>query len=211
MKSIIFDLDGTLVYTDKEYITETVEKTLKTFGNVRISKENIYKFWFGSQRSELIASWGIDPIKFWKNFHDIDKAEMREKHTKPYDDCWVLNELKKKGVKICLLSSAQRPVVDVEARLLKNKFNIDFDVIITTHENNRKFKPDPGAIIECMNMIKAEKQNTIHIGNSDEDMLAAKNAGILDLYINRGEHEIHVKPTITIKSLEELLDMVEND
>ncbi|MFC2142848.1 HAD family hydrolase [Candidatus Aenigmatarchaeota archaeon] len=204
--TIIFDLDGTLVHTKKEFIIDVVRKTVGYFDIEDVPEKDIYKFWFGQSR-KLIENWDINPVKFWEIFHKQNDIKLRKKYTIPFEDCWVLEKLNEKKVKIAILTGSTKKLADMEIELIREKFNISFDEVVSSHDIG-KFKPNPKAVVECLNVLKSKKENTLLVGNSDEDIMAAQTAGILDIYIDRREHEITTKPTKTIKSLEELLDII---
>jgi len=62
-KAVIFDIDGTLVGTSKEYILRTVSRTAEKLGR-KIDKEEIIEFWFSAERDNIVKKWGFDPKKF---------------------------------------------------------------------------------------------------------------------------------------------------
>jgi FMN phosphatase YigB (HAD superfamily) len=56
-----------------------------------------------------------------------------------------------------------------------------------------------------MELLDVNKEEAIYIGNSDEDIYAAKNAGVHDVLIMRGEYDFSsVGPSTKINSLYEL-------
>jgi phosphoglycolate phosphatase-like HAD superfamily hydrolase len=102
MKAAIFDVDGTLVFHTKEYIRDTVGKTLLELG-LDSDEKFVEDFWYchGSDRNNIIEDrLGIEYMEFWKVFWRYDNPEERAKHTGVYDDVSALINLKRKGLKL---------------------------------------------------------------------------------------------------------------
>jgi phosphoglycolate phosphatase-like HAD superfamily hydrolase len=82
--------------------------------------------------------------------------------------------------------------------------NID-SYIRAQKANDFEPKPNPEALLHCMKAIGAKGPETLYVGNGDEDILAARAAGVFDVIIERGEHDlIKETPSLKIKSLYEL-------
>ncbi len=202
-KAVIFDLDGTLVHTKPEYRYKIVGQTLKEMGTTS-SNHHIDRFWFESGRNELIKNqFKLDPELFWEIYKKNEIPELREKFTELYDDIDFIKELKQKGFKIGIVTGALSNIAHVEINML-GKENFD-EIIITLKENGVEYKPHPQGLLECLNKLGVKKEEAIYVGNSDEDVLTAKNAEVFDVLLNRGEHIFpEINPTLTIKSLYEL-------
>ncbi len=209
IKAIIFDLDGTLVHTVSEYRYAVVKKTLKELGVSSFSKKNTDKFWFGGNRNKTIREiFKVEPEVFWKVFHKHDTIEEREKHTKAYEDVDFIKELKKEGYKTGIVTGSIESIALMEIKMVGKE---SFDAIIITQiSNGVEPKPHPSGLERCINMLGVKKDEVIYVGNSDEDIIAAKNAGVLDVLIDRNEYEIDekIKPTYKIKTLYELKDIL---
>jgi phosphoglycolate phosphatase-like HAD superfamily hydrolase len=207
-KAIIFDLDGTLVHTLSEYRYMVVGKTLKEFGQ-NATEKNIDRFWFEGDRDTIIKEiFHVEPKKFWHAFRTHDNNIIRTQHTKPYEDIKAIHELKAKGFLIGIVTGAPTHIAELEINLIGKE---RFDCIICAHEDNGyKIKPDPHGIIECMKKLGVNNNEAVYVGNADEDVEAARNAKVLDVLIDRDEHDIkHIKPRFKIKSLHELHNILE--
>jgi len=203
-KAVIFDLDGTLVHTTPEYRYKVVPQTLTEFG-VIASKENIDKFWFGHPDREIVIRdhFGVAPELFWKEFRKNDDINLRIKESRTYPDIDFLAELKEKGYKLGIVTGAPEHIAYPEIKLIGED---NFDSIILAHEfKGIRSKPDPQGLFECLKILKLRPEEVIFVGNGDEDILAAKNAGIFDVLLLRGEHDfIKQAPSVFINSLYEL-------
>ena len=136
----LFDLDGTLIYTDAEHRQIIVGQVLDIYGKTT-SDELIDKFWFERNRNEIITNdFGLKPSEFWPLFEILNTVELREKYSSAYEDVWVLNELKSKGLKLGIVTMAPKRISDPEMALL----NLEFDAIVNANSAyGIKPKPDP--------------------------------------------------------------------
>lgn len=203
-KGLLFDLDGTLIYTGFKHRETIVNKILSEFGKKLASKEEINKFWFEGNREELIKNnFGLDPMEFWKRYNFLDSAEFRKQFSFPYSDVGHILELKNQGFLTGMVTSAPKYIADLEIGMI-GKESFDY-VIVATTKNGFKPKPNPHGIEECLKGLEIGMRDAIFIGNSDEDVGAAKNAGVYDVLIDRGEYKYeNLNPSSTIKSLYEL-------
>jgi len=86
-KHISFDLDGTLVFTNKEYRYEVVPKVVKKLGGLVKNAHLIDRFWFESNRDEIIKNdFNLDPKAFWLVFRDFDEPVKRALLTQSFND-----------------------------------------------------------------------------------------------------------------------------
>lgn len=204
-KAAIFDLDGTLVSTEEKLRYKVVGDTLAEFGK-KASKEVIDRFWYRGERANLIKKeFGLEPTEFWEVFIKHDSAELRKSYTLPYEDVTFINKLRAAGIKIGLVTGAPTYIADVEIDLIGRE---KFDSIVVAHKKNGiRPKPDPHGIHICLKELGLTASDAIFIGNSDEDVLAARSVGMFDVVVDREEHDYtdlpHV-PSLTVKSLFDL-------
>ncbi len=207
-KAIIFDLDGTLVHTTPEYRYKIVGQTLKELG-AKSSDHHIDRFWFEARRNKIIKEhFGIEPELFWQTYRKYDTPELREQFTRLYDDIDFIKELKRKGYKIGIVTGAPMHIAFLEIKMLGEE-NFD-EIVIAATSNGIKYKPHPHGLLECLNKLGIKKEEAIYVGNSDEDVITAKNAQVFDVLLKRGEHTFpEINPSLTILSLYELRKLLE--
>ena len=206
-KACIFDLDGTLVHSSPEHRYLVVGKTLKKLGT-ETSREDIDRFWFEARRDEIIEEiFKVNKEQFWSLFRKYDDPKIRLNFTKAYSDVEVIKEIRSAGMKTGILTGAPIHIANLEIGLLGKE---NFDVILSTHDSEEiKPKPDPSGLIKCLNFLNVRKGDSLYVGNSDEDILAAQSAGIYDILLDRKEHEFpEVNPSLKINSLYELRDFL---
>ena len=200
--AFLFDLDGTLTTTKPTYIQNVVHRTLQQLKSNGATAELVSKFWFERNRNETIKSgFGVDPEKFWPIFREIDVPEKRRESIILYDDIDFVRKLRPQNKKVGSVTNAPENIASINLHMIGLSY---FDAIVTG-EAGVPSKPDPAGILLCLEKLRVPPERAAFIGNSDEDILAAKAAGVYDILIDRGEHVYpDVFPTKRITSLHQL-------
>ncbi len=176
IKNIIWDMDGTLLYTIEDLAAST-NYALKKNGFTEHSLEEVTQF-VGNGLA-VLAEKALPGGKENKKFEDV-LADLRENYaknylvkTRPYDGIIkVLSDLKNMGIKMAIVSN--KP--DTQLEELREKFFSDtIDISIGDKEDRRR-KPYPDGVWLAMEKIGAKKEDTIYIGDSEVDLLTAKNS-----------------------------------
>lgn len=203
-KLIVFDLDGTLVHTTSEYRYFVVPNVLKKLGkNPDTDLKLIDKFWFDANRDEtILKEFRCDPLKFWKEFHKLDKIEERKKYTHVYDDVWeCLKRLKKMRKLLAITTGAPKKLAQMETELLPQNM---FTKIISITSTRYRGKPHPESLFGCLKFCKMKSHEAVYIGNSNEDGEYAKAADVDFIYLERRKHPFKGEAIATIHSLQEI-------
>ena len=185
-KALIFDLDGTLVYTLPSFKYEVMVKTLSELGMNVFRKDEIDEFWYGTDRDKIIEKYfRVEPQRFWEIFSKYNKPERRVEYTEVYEDVHVLRSLKEKyKLKLGIITSNPYPIAKKEVELLERE-GIEFDSIVTPNYPEEKPKPNAKLVERCLKELGVEKKDVLLVGNGEEDWLLAKNAGIAFILIER--------------------------
>ncbi|MBU2612206.1 MAG: HAD family hydrolase [Nanoarchaeota archaeon] len=200
-KGLLFDIDGTLVTTRYEHRKIVLQKTLEEYGKEIPLKEIINKFWFEGNRDEIVREiFGIDKSDFWKTYAKYDTPGFRKIFTSPFYDIEVLPDLKREGYKLGIVTSAPGEIADLEVGMIGKSL---FDSVVVAHVKNGFLpKPNPEGIIKCLNCLELKNNEAIFVGNSDEDIGAAKNANVFGIHLDRREYKYkNLKPGRTVYSL----------
>jgi len=202
ISGIVFDLDGTLVYTKPKYRYLVVGNTLNELG-IKSTKDIIDRFWFESDRNKIIQEhFLIDYNIFWNEFRIWDNVELRKNFTYPYKDTEVINEIRNNGVKTGILTGAPIDIRDMEIRLTNQKFDA---IISANYINGIKEKPNPEGLLKCLEEMKIKKENATIVGNGLEDIEVGRNAGVFTILVNRRSHKSqNACPDLEVKSLYKL-------
>ncbi|MFB6188120.1 MAG: HAD family hydrolase, partial [Halobacteriaceae archaeon] len=135
-------------------------------------------------RNETLKSWGIDPDKFWEEFHDIEDPQIRASETYLYEDAEFIGELERPvGLVTHCQSFLAYPVLE----------QVDikdwFDTIICCDESIG-WKPDPEPVHRAMNDMGAKQlHHGVLAGDGECDIGAAWNAGLDGIHVER--HDPH--------------------
>ncbi len=201
-KALLFDLDGTLVHTAPDCRYAIVGRALQDLG-IQASPEQMDRFWFGENRNEIIrAEFNAVPSTFWEAYKKYDTVARRKMHVRTYDDVDFIQGLGIKGYKTGIVTGAPVHIASFEIGLLGEHY---FHSIVHARlSSGIRPKPHPHGILECLKQLKVEPSQAAYIGNADEDILAARSAGVLDVVVLRGEHQIKETPSLAINSLHEL-------
>jgi HAD superfamily hydrolase (TIGR01509 family) len=200
IKAAIFDLDGTLVHTDTRYRRNLMKGILERFGK-SVPVEELDEFWFMHSRDLMVEKWGVDVRRFWKAYLEQNTHEKELAHTLAFDDAGYIRKLRENGIRLAVLTGSTREVSKKKLKLV----DAEFDIVVNVHTfTDIKGKPHPDGALECLRLLGTKKEETIYVGNSDEDILTAKNAGIFSILIDRKEYKHDLKPDAKIDSLREL-------
>jgi beta-phosphoglucomutase-like phosphatase (HAD superfamily) len=203
--AVKFDLDGTLVHTKPEYRYDVVGDTLRDLGIGDFDERDIDRLWFESNRDQLLIElFDVDSEAFWASFQRYDVAEFRAQLTEPYDDVDILQEIKRAGMKIGIVTGSPKHIVDLEVAMLPEGC---IDAVVSSKEiYGIKPKPDPQGLLICADKLGVSPIGVPYVGNSAEDVTAGYAAGMRPIFVDRGEHIFthEREPGLTIKSLYEL-------
>jgi len=211
LKTLVFDIDGTLIHLSEDYILKTVNLTLSKLGLPAAKISDCKKFWFGHSRDLFIAhSFNAEPQNFWKAFLEADSERME--NIRLYDDVGVLKELKEQGLKIGFLTGTKHQAIPHYLKKLEF-LGLDFEneILVSDQLHNFPPKPDPQGLNHCLKLLKANAAESAYIGNADEDVIVARNAGVLDIIIDRKELQLSEKPSFKISKLEELKSIINSE
>lgn len=174
------------------------KNTSKKF-NLKISF-NKYEKYIGLPFKKILINLGIK-----KQYDDIEKNYSRQsmlniKKIKLFPGVKIiLNELKKKEIPYAIVTSKDKK------RSLKiiNKFKIQAKSIHTPNKKLRG-KPYPDHLNYCIFKNKFKKQNTCYVGDTYNDYMASKKAGIKFIFANYGFGKKSLKYKFKIKNFKEL-------
>ena len=179
IKGVIFDLDGTTLYTLPD-LHNAVNMTMRHFGFPEKTAEEV-KAGVGNGFQRLIDSIvpeGTDEAKRKEvgvYYRDIYRENCCI-DTVPYEGMnETLKILQEKGIQLAVNSNKS----DNTTRLLISRCfpDISFTEVLGAREGI-PHKPDPSGANMILDLMKIGKEEALYVGDSDTDMLTAKNAGI---------------------------------
>ncbi len=211
-KAVIFDLDGTLLDTLGD-LTDSVNEMLGEFSCPERSLEEIRLF-VGNGMKNLVersVPEDFDKSKLtfaYEFFRQSYKKNMRNK-TRPYDgipEC--LEELQKLGIKTAVTSNKND---DAVKGLCEEYFGNLVTLAVGAREGVPS-KPDPTMVNNVIKELNVEKADCIFVGDSDTDIITAKNAGLKSIGVLWGFRDREVlekaKADFVISQPEDILKIV---
>lgn len=116
----------------------------------------------------------------------------------------LLNELSERGYLLAVATGKGRRGLD--QALAQSELGGLFDYTRCADESLSK--PNPQMLLEIMDVLGVESSNTLMVGDTEYDMLMAKNAGVRGLAVSYGVHErdrlLRCDPTDCVDSIEAL-------
>ena len=173
MRAVIFDLDGTLLNTLDD-LTDATNAALRHFGCPERTKEEVRQFvGNGAERLIHLALPGneddpavLEVLSWYKDFY----AAHSQIKTRPYEGILEALEAVKAEFPVAVVSN--KP--DNATKLLcKQYFG---DVYALGEGSAMPRKPAPDMVHRAMATIGAD--SCIYVGDSEVDVLTAKNAGV---------------------------------
>ncbi|MFX1520624.1 MAG: HAD family hydrolase [Promethearchaeota archaeon] len=180
IKAILFDVGGTLIYTIKPLITAISMAFEQNKIEVPCSEEIIAQLGksattiitailpkelsnFEEKAKECISSFQeIFPNKVLDEFNAIDGVQK------------TLKTLKDANYRLGVITALRKTELDT----LLTKFNLNsyFEVIVTA-DDVQNIRPSPEIVSDAINLLNVQPREVICVGDTVNDILAAKNAG----------------------------------
>lgn len=192
MKTVIFDLDGTLADT-LESIAFCSNKALAVCGYPPIEKE-AFKMLVGDGADELIKralqkvgdSQGKDYQTVREAYREIFAKDCMYE-VRPYEGIVeVLNQLK--ANEVCLTVLSNKP--DAEARqVIAELFGDELFTLVVGQREGVAKKPDPQGVYDIMKELGVDSKDTFYVGDTSTDMKTGKAAGLFTIGVLWGFRE----------------------
>lgn len=177
-KTYIFDLDGTLLSTLNDLASST-NYALRWAGMPERTIEEVRMFVGNGVKllMERAIPEGVNNPKFEETYAKFREHYMEHNldTTRPYDGVpELLHELKRRGKYLAIVSNKFYAATQ---DLAKHFFPDTIEVAIGERENIRK-KPAPDTVLEALRQLNVSKEDAVYIGDSDVDIMTAKNCGL---------------------------------
>ena len=177
-KTYIFDLDGTLLSTLADLAAST-NYALRTHHMPERSLDEVRRF-VGNGVKKLMERAipdGLNNPLFEETFATFRQHYMQHNldTTQPYPGIMqLLEQLKAEGKNIAVVSNK---FYAATRELCRHFFGDLVPVAIGEREDIRK-KPAPDTVIEALRELGVDKEVAVYIGDSDVDIMTAKNSGM---------------------------------
>lgn len=177
-KTYIFDLDGTLLNTLGD-LTASCNYALRTNGLPERTVNEVRQFVGNGVKKlmERAVPHGLENPLFEQVLTDFRQHYMKHglDTTRPYPEVMdMLERLHCKGKNIAVVSNKFHSATN---ELCRHFFSDYISVAIGEQESIRK-KPAPDTVLEALHQLHASKDSAVYIGDSDVDIMTARNCGI---------------------------------
>jgi len=200
----VFDLDGTLVGVEENYVDDVVDSVARRLGH-EFTRSQIDTIWHSLRGSpdRKLREWGLDPDRFWSVFHEVDDPQARAEAAYLYDDAGVVGELEGPTA---IVTHCQRHLA--EPVLVELDIVDWFDAVVCCTDRIG-WKPDPGPVERAMSRLCVADggHRGVLAGDAPHDVGAAWNAGLAAVHVERhghGRRGACVRADHRVGSLEEL-------
>ena len=173
MTAILFDLDGTLLDT-LEDLTDATNAALAHFGYPSRTLEEVRRFVGNGAKNQITMSLPadrspeeIEQVLAWYKTYYAAHSQIK---TRPYAGIPEALEEVKREFPVAIVSN--KP--DVAVKILCTQYF--GDVFSLGESSSCPRKPAPDMVYQALEAIGAEK--CIYVGDSEVDVLTAKNAGM---------------------------------
>ncbi len=186
-QAVFFDLDGTILNTLDD-LADSANHVLAAKG-FPVHPTERYKTFVGNGIPKLIermlpsgASEQIiaDTLTDFQAYYALHKNDK----TAPYPGIpELLQALKARGIKLCVLSNKQH---DLSVAIVRHHFGADTFNIIQGQSDRFPTKPDPTSCRFIMEQLSISAPHTLYVGDSNVDMQTAHNAGLIACGVSWG-------------------------
>lgn len=173
-RHFIFDIDGTLINTEKAIIKGLQELLLEEKG-IRYAPEQLY-FCLGIPGRQALLQLGIEEgvaekLKRWDAFYNSHAADVSIYPDIPQ----VLENLRAKGIILGTITSKNQEEYDHD--MIPLGLGAYFTISVTSSDTS-EHKPSPGPMLYYLKKAGISPEQAVYIGDSTYDMQCAGSAGV---------------------------------
>lgn len=207
INTLIFDIDGTLLNSEK-LILESYEYTLKKYSLGELDRNKLYSI-FGRSLKECYST--LFP---GENVSELCETHLTFQHNNlsrlelfPNVE-EVLKQMQIKKINLSALTVRAKKIAS-EVSISSGLAN--YIAYIVSSEDVEHQKPNPEGIKKILKHFKVKNENAIIIGDTEADIQAGKNAGIVTIGVTYGFGKNVIKeskPDFLINNFLELPNIV---
>lgn len=211
IKLIVFDLDGTLINSLSD-LTDAVNHTRRSFNMLPQAEHEVKEcIGEGAKRLVELALPGLSEAEqhvALQTFLGYSSRHLVEKTELYPDIIATLSTLKEKGYILTVASNKNETHCKEILRLL----NADhfFDAVLGA-ESAAERKPSPAPVLHLMKQFAASASETVMVGDSINDILSGKRAGVMTIACDYGygEQDELSDADHTVSDLQQIISLVD--
>ncbi len=205
--AILFDVDGTLL-DSAEFIYQAFYATLLKHVGREVTREEIFKLpsWALVQYYEALAPTH-DAQALAKTHREVQDNNLHL--SRAFDAVHdVLGSIAKAGMKKAAVTNRGKETVASSLRIADILHH--FDAIVTA-DDVKNPKPHPEPILKALNMLGIRASKAVMVGDTDVDIIAGKEAGVLTIGVTYGIHGKDIEknnPDFLVHDIREILPII---
>lgn len=212
--AILFDFEGTLVDFQWQ-LSAAIEETLELLWRMGFPPERIQSRKYSTLLSEAMGSaseFGLSQDQVRERIGEVydryDEDALTRWAPRPYAVA-TLVAIKAKGLRTALVSNLGGKTLT--AALSKFSMTDHFDIVLSRNDV-KNLKPSPEGLNRALAKLGVSKDACIFVGDSLDDVNAARNAGIRVIIITAGENAaeeiVAAQPDHIIQCYNELRSLI---
>ena len=208
INNVIFDLDGTLIDSSVG-VTEATNYALLAMGEPERNIEEVRKY-IGYPLEKMFSDFSDKSYdQFWPLFRKKAKEVIVPSAVALDGADEVLEKLKTAGMKIGIGSTKISPHID---GTIKKMGWTDYINFFVGADQVKNVKPAPDVFLKLLELMNSGKENAVVIGDTINDILAAKAAGIRNIAVRSpygGDDKLKLaKPDYVADKIKDILDIL---
>ncbi|MCY6960104.1 HAD family hydrolase [Clostridium brassicae] len=201
---VVFDIDGTLIDSEKA-VLNSLQKTILEEKGIEKSLEEL-RFALGIPGKVALSRLDIENLEEVEEKWDEYSKEYSHEITLFDGIRSVVQALKSKSIKLGIITSKTRK--EYESDFVRFGLDSYFDVVICA-DDTKKHKPNGDPMEKYLEITNARRQDTIYVGDSIYDMQCAKNAGVHSVLALWGiEDSDNLEATYKLNNPKDILDIL---
>jgi len=210
LKSVLFDIDGTITDTNPIFLDAIIQTHFEMTGQLK--NREFFHFSLGIPSPVTMRILDIPQEKrmlYIQRWQEHIKEKMHEVVLFP-GIVTVLENLREWGLSMALVTSKIRSEFSFQFESFG--LNHFFQTVICADDAPRP-KPNPDPLFEACSHLGVKPLETVYVGDSRYDIMAAKAAGIPFLFASWGSVDpnsvLELHPEFYLKEPLEILDVVQ--
>jgi pyrophosphatase PpaX len=211
-KTVLFDLDGTIIDTNELIITTFLHVLGKHFPD-QFKREDIIPIMGEPLTLQMERFGGSDKRDFLVQAYREYNEEIHDEFVREIPHVReTLQALHDLGVTMGIVTTKARKTAEMGAKLC----GLDsFMSTFIAFEDTDKHKPSPDPILLAMDRLQVDPATTLMVGDSQYDIQAAQNAGVhaaaVAWSVKGPDYLMTFDPTYMLRDMSELVRIVKGE
>ncbi len=207
-KYVLFDLDGTLIDTNK-LIMDSFKYTYRTCLGIEVSEQDILKC-YGEPLIVTLKRYSEEKAdEMFRTYIEYNESRHNDTVNIFEGVKELLEELDSQGCSMAMVTSKRKKIALQGLELFDIKKH--FDVFVAL-EDTEQHKPNPAPVVKALELLEAHPSEAIMVGDSVFDIHCAHGAGVKAALVKwsaaHGFQGDDISADYIVKDTEELLRII---